>query len=172
MSFSLDYRKGGSFYSSTADITMFSGNAAITTYNDRNPFVIPNSVNQVTGTDGKPVYVENKTVIAESVFDSYFYTNNNKPLAYPMRLIDKSFLKLRDITISYTLPAKWTTPIHASNLMLSVYGRNFLLWLPKGNAYIDPEVSNLGNDLQSEFGEYSPTGPTTVQYGISLKATF
>ena len=111
-------------------------------------------------------------MIAESVFDSYFYTNNNKPLAYPMRLIDKSFLKLRDITISYTLPAKWTTPIHASNLMLSVYGRNFLLWLPKGNAYIDPEVSNLGNDLQSEFGEYSPTGPTTVQYGISLKANF
>ena len=171
-SFSLDYRKGGYFYSSTADITMFSGNAAITTYNGRKPFVIPNSVNQVPGTDNKPEYVENKTVIAESVFDSYFYTNNNKPLAYPMRLIDKSFLKLRDVTLSYTLPAKWATPIHASNLMLSVYGRNFILWLPKSNAYIDPEVSNLGNDLQSEFGEYSPTGPTTVQYGISLKANF
>jgi hypothetical protein len=118
------------------------------------------------------VYVENKTYIPESTFDSYFYTNNNKPLAYPMRLIDKSFLKLRDITLSYNLPAKWATPIHASNLMLSAYGRNFLLWLPKQNAYIDPEVSNLGNDLQSEFGEYSPTGPTTVQYGFSLKATF
>jgi outer membrane receptor protein involved in Fe transport len=171
-SFSLDYRKGGEFYSSTADITMFSGNAAITTYNNRKPFVIPNSVNQIDDGSGKPVYVENKTVIAESVFDSYFYTNNNKPLAYPMRLIDKSFLKLRDISLAYTLPAKWTTPIHANNLVLSVYGRNFLLWLPKQNAYIDPEVSNLGNDLQSEFGEYSPTGPTTVQYGISLKATF
>ena len=172
LSFSLDYRKGGSFYSSTADIDLFSGNAAATTYNNRNPFVIPNSVNQVDGAGGKPVYVENKTVIAESVFDSYFYTNNNKPLAYPMRLIDRSFLKMRDISISYTLPAKWTTPIHASNLMLSIYGRNFILWLPKGNAYIDPEVSNLGNDIQSEFGEYSPTGPTTVQYGFSLKANF
>jgi TonB-linked SusC/RagA family outer membrane protein len=170
-SFSLDYRKGGYFYSSTADITMFSGNAAITTYNDRKPFIIPNSVNQLPGTD-KPVYVENKTFIAESVFDSYFYTNNNKPLAYPMRLIDKSFLKLRDITLSYILPAKWTKPIHASSLMLSAYGRNFILWLPKSNAYIDPEVSNLGNDLQSEFGEYSPTGPTTIQFGISLKANF
>jgi hypothetical protein len=152
LGFSLDYRQGGNFYSSTADITMFSGNAAITTYNNRKPFLIPNSVNQLMGTDGKPVYVENKTLIAESVFDSYFYTNNNKPLAYPMRLIDRSFLKLRDITLSYNLPAKWTTPIHASNLLLSVYGRNFLLWLPKENAYIDPEVSNLGNDLQSEFG--------------------
>ncbi len=171
-SFSLDFRKGGFFYSSTADIAMFSGNAAITTYNDRKPFIIPNSVNQVTGTDNKPVYVENKTVIAESVYDSYFYTNNNKPLAYPMRLIDKSFLKLRDITLSYTMPAKWTKPIHASNLMVSAYGRNILLWLPKGNAYIDPEVSNLGNDLQSEFGEYSPTGPTTVQFGLSLKVSF
>ena len=171
-SFSLDFRKGGYFYSSTADIFMFSGNAAITTYNDRKPFIIPNSVNQIPGTDGKPVYVENKTVIDQSVYDSYFYTNNNKPLAYPMRLIDRSFLKLRDITLSYTLPQKWTTPIHATNLMVSVYGRNFLLWLPKQNAYIDPEVSNLGNDLQSEFGEYSPTGPTTVQYGVSLKVSF
>jgi len=171
-SFSLDFREGGKFYSSTADLTMFTGNAAITTYNDRNPFIIPNSVNQVTGTDGKPVYVENKTFIPESVFDSYFYTNNNKPLAYPMRLIDKSFLKLRDISIGYTLPAKWATPIHASSLMLSLYGRNFILWLPKSNAYIDPEVSNLGNDLQSEFGEYSPTGPTAVNYGIALKASF
>ena len=129
-------------------------------------------MNQVDGAGGKVEYVENKTFIPESSFDSYFYTNNNKPLAYPMRLIDKSFLKLRDITLSYNLPAKWTNPIHASNLMLSVYGRNFLLWLPKQNAYIDPEVSNLGNDLQSEFGEYSPTGPTSVQYGVSLKASF
>ncbi len=172
LSFSLDFRKGGYFYSSTADITMFAGNAAITTYNDRKPFVIPNSVNQITDAGGKTVYVENTTFIPQSSFDAYFYTNNNKPLAYPMRLIDRSFLKLRDISLSYNLPAKWATPIHASNLILSAYGRNFLLWLPKGNAYIDPEVSNLGNDLQSEFGEYSPTGPTTVQYGLSLKANF
>jgi TonB-linked SusC/RagA family outer membrane protein len=170
--FSLDFREGGKFYSSTADLMMFTGNAAITTYNDRKPFIIPNSVNQVPGTDAKPEYTENKTFIAQGVFDSYFYTNNNKPLAYPMRLIDKSFLKLRDVTLSYTLPAKWATPIHASSLVVSAYGRNFILWLPKGNAYIDPEVSNLGNDLQSEFGEYSPTGPTTVQYGLSLKASF
>ncbi len=172
LNFSLDFRKGGYFYSSTADITMFSGNAAITTYNDRKPFVIPNSVNQITDAGGKTVYVENAAVIPQSTFDAYFYTNNNKPLAYPMRLIDKSFLKLRDIAVSYTLPPKWATPIHASSLILSAYGRNFILWLPKQNAYIDPEVSNLGNDLQSEFGEYSPTGPTTVQYGLSLKANF
>ena len=56
--------------------------------------------------------------------------------------------------------------------MVSIYGRNIILWLPKGNAYIDPEVSNLGNDLNSEFGEYSPTGPTTMQFGLSLRANF
>ncbi|HVY76658.1 MAG TPA: SusC/RagA family TonB-linked outer membrane protein [Puia sp.] len=173
LSFSLDWRMGGKFYSSTADITMFAGNAAVTAYNDRKPFIIPNSVNEAPGsTPDKPVYVENKTVIDETVFDSYFYTNNNKPIAYPMRLIDKSFLKLRDISIAYTLPKKWASDIHSSNLMLSLYGRNFILWLPKQNRYIDPEVSNLGNDLQSEFGEYSPTGPTTVQFGVALRASF
>ena len=172
-SFSIDWRQGGSMYSGTADLTLFSGNAIPTAYNNRRPWIIPNSVNQVVDASGKTTYVENKTFIDESNISNYFYTNNNKPLAYPMRLIDKSFVKLRDITLSYTLPRAWAAKIKSTNLMLTIYGRNFFLWTPKSNTYVDPEVSNLGNDLTSEFGEYGGgTGPTTHQFGISLKASF
>jgi hypothetical protein len=160
-------------YSGTADLVLFSGNGIPTAYNDRRPWIIPNSVNQVVDPSGKTSYVENKTFIDESNISNYFYTNNNKPLAYPMRLIDKSFVKLRDITLSYTLPKGWASKVKATNLMLTAYGRNFFLWTPKSNMYVDPEVSNLGNDLTSEFGEYGGgTGPTTHQFGISLKASF
>ena len=173
LGFSLDYRKGGMMYSGTADLTMFSGNALVTAYNNRQPFIIPNSVNQVIGSDGKASYVENKTYVDQANISNYFYTNNNKALAYPMRLIDKSFLKLRDITLSYSLPKTWAARIKASNVSLTVYGRNFFLWTPKSNIYVDPEVSNLGNDLAGEFGEYGGgTGPTTRQYGLSLRASF
>jgi TonB-linked SusC/RagA family outer membrane protein len=173
LGFSLDYRKGGMMYSGTADLTLFTGNALATAYNDRKPFVIPNSVNEVIGTDGKPSYVENKSLIDEANFSNYFYTNNNKALAYPMRLIDRSFLKLRDVTLTYNLPRTLAAKIKASNLSVTLYGRNFLVWVPKSNAYIDPEVSNLGNDITSEFGEYgSGTGPTTRLFGISLRANF
>ena len=172
-SFSIDWRQGGSMYSGTADLTLFSGNALATAYNNRRPFIIPNSVNQVIDASGKTTYVENKTFVDESNISNYFYTNNNKALAYPMRLIDKSFVKMRDITLSYTLPKAWAAKIKSTNLMLTAYGRNFFLWTPKSNTYVDPEVSNLGNDLTSEFGEYGGgTGPTTHQFGISLKASF
>lgn len=173
LGFSLDYRKGGLMYSGTADLTLFTGNALATAYNDRKPFVIPNSVNMTTGSDGKPIYTENRTVVTEANFSNYFYTNNNKALAYPMRLIDKSFIKLRDVTITYNLPKAWASKVRATNISLTAYGRNFILWVPKSNPYVDPEVSNLGNDLTSEFGEYGAgVGPTTRTYGLTLRANF
>ncbi|ANE52018.1 SusC/RagA family TonB-linked outer membrane protein [Flavisolibacter tropicus] len=171
LGFGLDYRKGGLFYSGTADLFLFTGNAYMTTYNDRKPFVIPNSVNEVIGADGKATYVENKTLIDQAHVDDYFYTSNGKALAYNYRILDKSFLKLRDVTLSYKLPSSIASKIKAENLSLTLYGRNFLLWTPKENVYIDPEASNFGNDLSGEFGEFR-TGPTLKQFGIRLNANF
>jgi len=41
---SFDYRNGGQMYSRTAELLYFTGNAQPTTFNDRQPFIIPNSV--------------------------------------------------------------------------------------------------------------------------------
>ncbi len=171
LSFSLDYRVGGKMYSGTADLLNFTGNAYNTTYNDRRPFIIPNSVIEIVDAAGKSTYVENKVEINESSYTDYWYPTQNKAGSYYARIIDKSFLKLRDISLSYNLPARWASKIHASNISLSVYGRNFLLWTPTSNFYIDPEASNLGNDLTSELGEFR-TAPTSHQIGVSLKASF
>lgn len=172
LSFSFDYRKGGIMYTGTGDLLQFVGNAWVTTYNDRKPFIIPNSVIQ-TGVDasGKPIYEENTTVITESSYDAYWYHTTNKAMAYNNRFFDRSFLKLRDVTLSYKLPGTWASKIRATGLTVSVYGGNFLLWTPKSNVYIDPEATNLGNDLNSQFGEFR-TGPTSKFFGVSLKASF
>ena len=168
----LDYREGGVMYSGTADLLNFVGNAIATTYNDRRPFILPNSVVQ-TGVDGngKPTYKENTTPITESNFDSYWYPTSNIALTYQQRIIDRSFLKIRDISLAYALPHSWASKLAASNLSLSVYARNLMLWTPADNPYIDPEASNLGNDLTSQLGEFR-TAPTTKQFGIAVKANF
>ena len=172
LNFSLDYRRGGVMYSGTADLLLFTGNSYVTTYNDRRPFIIPNSVIQ-TGVDGSghAVYVENTTPIDELHYDSYWYPTSNLAQSYQDRIIDRSFLKLRDISLSYSFPKKWASKISATNLNLAIYGRNFLLWTPKSNIYIDPEASNLGNDLTSQLGEFR-TAPTSMQFGVQLRATF
>lgn len=169
--FSFDYRKGGVFYSSTADLLMFTGNDYRTTYNDRRPFVIPNSVNEVVDGTGKITYVENSTVIDESHQDDYWYHNSNRAGIYPYRILDKTFIKLRDVSLSYTLPASISQKITAERIVLSVIGRNLWTWLPKENQIIDPEASNFGTELTSEFGEFR-TGPTNRTLGVSLRVSF
>jgi len=172
LNFSLDYRKGGVMYSGTSDLSLFVGNSYVTTYNDRRPFIIPNSmVQNGVGPDNKPVYVENTTPINEANYDAYWYPTSNLGFAYQNRIIDRSFFKLRDISLSYTFPRAWASKISASNLSLSVYGRNFLLWTPSSNIYLDPEASNLGNDLGSQLGEFR-TAPVSKNFGVQLRASF
>lgn len=172
LGFTFDYRSGGLFVSRTADLTYFVGNAYATTYNDRRPFIIPNSVNQ-TGVDGagKPVYEENTTPIDMANYNSYFYHTSNKAMAWQKRILPKSFIKLRDITLSYTLPTRIARKIAAENIVVSLIGRNFLIWTPKENSFVDPEATNLGNDFLGEFGEFA-TSPTTKSYGFSVKIGF
>ncbi len=171
LSFSLDYRKGGVMYSGTADLLNFTGNAFNTTYNDRRPFVVPNSVVETVDATGKPTYTENTTEIDEGAYTDYWYPTQNKAGSYTARIIKKSFLKLRDISLLYNLPQTWASGIHSSNIAVGIYGRNLLLWTPVSNTYIDPEASNLGNDLESELGEFR-TAPISYQFGATLKITF
>jgi hypothetical protein len=172
LSGTFDYRKGGVLVSRTADLTYFVGNGYQTGYNDRRPFVIPNSVVQ-TGTDasGKPVYAENTSVIDVNNYNSYFYHTSNKAFAWGNIILPKSFIKLRDITLSYTLPAGWAGKISAQSITLSAIGRNFIIWTPAKNIFIDPEVSDLGNDFRGEFGEQA-AAPSMRFMGASLRIGF
>ena len=178
LSASLDFRYGGVMYSSTADLVIFDGNSSVTTYNDRKPFIIPNSVVAATDAGGHPVYTPNTTYIGntspyngESDYTfAYYYTGNN-PSSMGMRIFDRSFLKLRDVNLSYTFPAAVAKKVSASSLSIGLYGKNFLLWTPAANKFVDPEATNFGNDLAGQLGEFSTT-PVSKQFGIILKAVF
>ena len=172
VNFTLDYRQGGVFYSKTAEQLLFTGGAVPTIYNDRRPFILPNSVVQ-SGVDasGKPVYVENTTPITENNIQDYWPESGNPALAYQNDIIDRSFLKLRDVSLSYTLNERLTSKLKMHNLSLTIYARNLLLWTPASNYYIDPEASNFGNDLTSQLGEFE-TAPVSKQFGVALKANF
>ncbi|HCN84570.1 MAG TPA: SusC/RagA family TonB-linked outer membrane protein, partial [Sphingobacteriaceae bacterium] len=172
LGFSMDYRKGGVFYSGTADLLNFVGADVKTTYNDRRPFIVPNSVQAVTDAAGNVTgYVENTVQITEPNVDDYYYPTNNKALAYNNRILDKSYLKLREVTLSYALPTSVAAKIRADKAVISIYGRNLYTWLAKGNRTVDPEVSNLGNDISSELGEFR-TAPPVRFFGASLKLSF
>jgi len=173
LSFSWDFRKGGLVYSRTADVNYFVGNAPQTLYNDRNPFIVPNSVQKVPvyNAAGTAIvsynYVENRTpVSAEKVCD---YWNNGGTEMDKAFLLDKSSIRLRELSIGYSVPRS-ILPKTISALNISLIGRNLLLFTPEGNRFIDPEVTTFGNGIESEFGEFS-TSPSVRNFGFSLKLT-
>lgn len=170
LGFTFDIREGGLMYSGTADLQYFVGNAPQTTYNDRQPWLVPNSVYGVQAGDGTWTYSENNHPINYSNVTDYYYATNNK-MADDMRLIPRSYVKLREANLTYTVPKKYLGKLPLGNLQVSVYGKNLLVWTPVGNNFVDPEVTSFGNDLTGDLGEFR-TNPTLRSFGFSVKATF
>jgi len=167
LSFTFDWREGGKMYSYTKRLMSFVGNTTQSTYNDRNPFIEPNSVIQV-GTAEAPEYVENTVPVSMANISSYHGTG---PYIDRNFLIDRSYVKLRELVLGYSLPANLVNRIGFRNLEINLVGRNLLLWTAQENNIIDPELTTFGNDLSGEFGEWG-AGPTVRSYGISLRAGF
>lgn len=175
--FSLDYRKGGLMYSRTAEMTYFSGTNTETLYNDRQPFIIENSVVEVFEDNEVVGYVENITPIVNTPPSTrvsgnmHEYWGNGGNQLNRKFLLDKSFLKLRDVSLSYSLPKKWLDKTFMGSATVSVIGRNLLIFTPEENRFIDPEATSFGTDLAADYGEYGNT-PSIKSVGFSLKFQF
>ncbi|MDO4985213.1 MAG: SusC/RagA family TonB-linked outer membrane protein [Prevotella sp.] len=160
-----DIRKGGLLFSRTADISYFTGNAMQTAYNDRNPFIIPNSVQS----DGNGGYVENTTPLDPTQI--YNFWNNGGFLSDESFLVDKSYVKLRSVVLSWELPKKWLSGTPLQGVKVSFFGNNLFLWTPSSNTFIDPELTSFGNDLEGNFGEYS-ANPSSRKFGFNVNVKF
>ena len=58
-----------------------------------------------------------------------------------------------------------------TDAQISLIGRNLLMWTAAKNNFVDPDTSNWGNDLTSNFGEFS-SAPSVRNIGVSLKLNF
>jgi TonB-linked SusC/RagA family outer membrane protein len=172
LGFTFDYSQGGVFYSGTADLLNFIGADPKTTYNDRNPFIVPNSVQASTdASTGKTTYSPNSQEVTTANIVNMYYPTTNLGTSYKQRILTKTYIKLREVTLNYDLPKSIANKIDASKASIGLVGRNLWTWLPSSNQTIDPEVSNLGSDLASEFGEFRAAPPLRY-YGATLKVSF
>ena len=172
LSAALDIRKGGYMFSRTKNLMQFTGNGVITTYNDRRPFIIPNSV--VDNGDG--TYSENTTPIYQldgsyqSYFNDYGYGYGGEAL-----LIDRSYVKLRNISLTWNVPKKWLRSMSLSGLSITAFCNNVFTWTAKDNYYIDPETTGISQssygDLATQFGEYYSNAPCRT-FGCNLSVKF
>ena len=73
---------------------------------------------------------------------------------------DGSFVKLREVTLAYTVPTTFVQRFlsQANDLRVSLSGRNLAIW----SSYwgMDPEVSNFGNQQGGRFVDLAPFPPS------------
>ncbi len=159
-----DYRKGGVMYSYTARLNYFVGNAWNSQYNDREPFIVPGSV--VDNGDG--TYSENTNPVSRSDVFSYW---GSILAAEENHVIDRTYFKLRNVSLTYNIPASVTNRANLGSASITAFGRNLALWTPESNHYVDPEGSTYGTNIAGQIGEFS-TIPTSATYGVQLNLSF
>jgi len=86
--------------------------------------------------------------------------------------ISKTYAKLREVVISYTLPAKLFTKSFISKIDVSLVGRNLLYFFPKDFHDIDVDQFPGRNQFNEIKREQSLQTPTTRSYGFNINVVF
>ncbi|MCW3093810.1 MAG: TonB-linked outer membrane protein SusC/RagA family [Ferruginibacter sp.] len=190
LSFLVDARIGGSIYSNTNRTGTYTGVLA-TTLQGRNAenggltYYYPGNQNSAkavalpagtaAGPSGETVYQDgnifngvtadgkaNTTILPAQNYYKGF-TNVDEQFVF-----DATYVKLREVKLGYTLPAKLTRGIKLQSATISVVGRN--LWIiHKKVPNIDPETAFNNSNAQ---GLEDLTLPTVRNIGININLKF
>jgi hypothetical protein len=85
-------------------------------------------------------------------------------------VLDGDFIKLRQLSLGYTLPASILKPLrHVAGIQIALVGRN--LWTVMSNSdNVDPEAT-FGSNVRY-YGIEGTSLPTTRSYGVNLNIKF
>ncbi|QZT36843.1 SusC/RagA family TonB-linked outer membrane protein [Halosquirtibacter xylanolyticus] len=170
----IDIQKGGNYYSISNLFGMSSGLLEETVYRNgvdiREHGLILDGVYGKFDADGNVVHVTKDNVTSSGAVanDTEITARQyGKDFRYGpdvQNIFDASYIKLREVTLSYQFPSRLTGPIQ--NLRFSIYGRNLYTW-GLDNTNIDPEmaVTSSGNVQGIEGGAL----PSTANYGVNVQ---
>jgi len=119
-----------------------------------------------TGTDENPIYVENTQAVDPALYWGYVYPSDSgvgKPYVY-----DATYVKMREITLSYRVPASFSSRLGLKDIQVAVVSRNpFIIYKNVPNVDPDSNYSN-GNGQGLEYGSL----PTRRSWGFNLNFRF
>jgi hypothetical protein len=180
-----DMTKGGDFYSESISTMLGRGvtrdtekrekNAVITgIYGDPTPVVGADGLNHYVPllVNGKEVPNQTRVTTNDLFFTAgtgaSFATNG----AFEYQVFDGTVYRLREISLSYNLPATWVSALKLTGITLSVNGRNLWYLAPNVPKYthFDPDINSVvGSGTQ---GVETGGAPSSKRYGVNLNVTF
>ncbi len=106
--------------------------------------------------------VKNTKVLNAEYYGAYHYDRCDEK-----NVFDTDYIKIREVRLGYTFPAKWTGPI--KQLRVSGFGRNLAIF-GAATKHFDPEYLQMaGSNAQGIEGGYIPS---TRTYGFSVSFNF
>ncbi|HHV84251.1 MAG TPA: SusC/RagA family TonB-linked outer membrane protein [Petrimonas sp.] len=162
LGFLVDIRQGGVMFSSTAASVRASGRAAETLENRDRIFIDKGVIDNGDGT-----YRPNDVPVQsmQDFWGWYSSVSNTEGSVF-----DASYVKLREVRLSYTLPASWIKELALQRAELGLEGRN--LWIIKSHVpHIDPESNMFGTNSVAEAIEFNSV-PSTKSIGFNVRLTF
>ncbi|MDF1575260.1 MAG: SusC/RagA family TonB-linked outer membrane protein [Bacteroidales bacterium] len=155
-----DYRQGGDIYSETVNTLIGRGITEDTNIDRMQSFVMPGVL-----ADGSP------NDIQINATDAYF-NNFGSQAPSEVNVIDGTTIRLREISLTYSLPKNWMAKTPFGSIDISLVGQN--IWFKAVNF---PEHVNFDTDMLSlgvgnGLGFDFITGPSSTRYGASIKVTF
>lgn len=160
----IDVRMGGDIYDEGTANARWTGQYAETAIG-REEGVIGQGVKLIsTNADGTPVYAPNDIIVSANQYYGY----NNPRRYHEAAIFDASYVKLREVTLGYTLPKALVSKFGFQYAKVSAVGRNVLM-LFKNHPHQDPEIdANGGNRQGFGYGEL----PSTRSIGFNLSLGF
>lgn len=155
----IDMKKGGALYDMGVSLQRVTGVLDETAVG-REEGVIGAGMKNI-GTDEAPEYVINDVVVPARNFYGYYSGRQYHEAA----VFDGSYVKLREASLSYSLPSKWMSYIFLEAVSVSVVGRNLAI-LFKNATHADPEISSAS--LGYSYGQL----PSTRSMGFSVNVKF
>lgn len=165
----LDIRQGGDMWCGTCGIINYFGTSKLSA-DERDDIVVFEGVQeQADGT-----YVPNNTPVAlgqadpTASFTSFYRVRYGFGGISEMNIFDTSWLRLRDVSIGYSLPKSVLENLPFEGLNVTLTGRN--LWLKTDYPGIDPETNLTG--VSNGYGLDYFNMPNTKSYNVTVNLTF
>lgn len=154
----VDIRMGGDIFDEGTGTARWTGQYAETALG-REEGVIGKGVRLVGDQ-----YVPNDIIVTANQLYGY----NNPRTYHEAAIFDASYVKLREMSLGYTLPSLVARRLKMQSAKLSLVGRN--LWMIfKNTPHIDPEIDAKGGNEQGfGYGEL----PSSRSMGLNLSLSF
>ncbi|MBZ9651507.1 SusC/RagA family TonB-linked outer membrane protein [Psychroflexus montanilacus] len=156
----ISYQHGGDIYSETIG-TLLGRGVTTDTDNRLDTYILP-GVSETTGQ-------VNTTQINNS---SYYFDVVGLQGPDETRVYDGSFIRLAEVSLTYSFPKDWLETTPFGSLSLSLAGYNLYFDAPNTPDGVNFDPNIIGTGVGNGRGLDFINGPSGKRYGFTLRATF